>query len=456
MDNLEYIRVVTKLREIGRDANKRADMGARDRVLSQQGLSKKVALVWMGLSGQRNVRAISPEMIIEATDTPFYTSPLDRRSICGLFKSFENLGLGKYHQTSEDGHPEGTLELYANCNDIGNAARGFAHLLDVVRPNDKQLTGTARDQHIANRLVRMGGMKSVRERSILSWLAESPHMKDGTPVWKAAGANRVGESIVSELFQDLETIGVGRFVEDLKGDSPHMEWHASSQEVGKAACGMDHDLRVAGPGFRDDGVVVERPDGLINRVRNGDNEAAILIEIQDLPDLKGSLRMLDLKMISNLGSFAGEIPLNKGEDWRDVLANMSMQEFLQCFGGDRSKAPIHAQGTRVAYMSSVFASRAESFAGQGLLEARVQQQLAKALSYLDKGTPEGEKAFLELSSKIAQEREVLHDLLDHVQRATPAEVDCLQKMWEPFQEDLKAEMKNEQGSDLGAPGPAPR
>jgi hypothetical protein len=338
MDNLEYNRIVTKLREIGRDAESRARLGARSRVLSQQGISTKVALVWMGLPSQRSVQAVTPEMIIEATDTPFYAAPLNRRVICELFKTFEDLGLGKYHPTSDAGHPEGTIELFANCNDIGNAALGFAHLLDVVRPQDKPLTGTARDQHIADRLMRMAELRPVNEGRILAWLAAASHMEDGTSVQSVSDANQVAERVVSDLFRILETIGVGRYVEASTDAPARMEWYASSKEVGRAACGMDHDLRVVGPGFCGDDHVVARLRRLYQS--RGGNERLILTALSVRDHMKDGT---SIEEFSN----AYDVPQHLASGLFEDLEALGVGQYVRSENGKPAYMEWHASSQEV-------------------------------------------------------------------------------------------------------------
>ena len=180
--------------------------------------------------------------------------------------------------------------------------------------------------------------------------------------------------------------------------------------------------------------VVERPGGKFNIVRNGKDEASIAISVLEDEEVLGLL------MLGNLGSLSGEIRLQKNEDWRVVLSEMPAKEFLECFGGDRSEKPVHVAATRTALLSSIYGS--ESVIPEDSME-EAEKYVLNALSFLEKDDPEMEEIFLERVRELSRDYEPLSNLADKVLRATPEEVICIKRIWEPFRADLKAELDQE-------------
>jgi hypothetical protein len=188
--------------------------------------------------------------------------------------------------------------------------------------------------------------------------------------------------------------------------------------------------------------VVERPGGKLNIVRNGKDEAIVTLEIKEEDDRQ----MLKMHLQSDLATFSGKIMLQKGEDWRAVLAEMPAARFMEYFGLDRMKwkrcdAPVHVASTKTAFLSVAFGSRGHNITEETQEEA--QKYVLNALSFLEKNDPEMEKIFIERVKELSRDYPPLANLSEEVVRATPEEMICFKRIWVPFQEDLKAELEHE-------------
>ena len=427
MDDEQYFRLVARLEKLAREAEPHAHR----------------ALHWLSRNGHM-AEGVTTDMVASHLDSIYedaVEAPADRGVIIGLLKDLDDLKVGRFHYDADNGLPRGTFEFYGSSKEIAKAALGEPHLMEIRHPGET----IDEVKRVADRLRRWAKTRSLEERLVLSWMSNARPMTQTTISDVRAATTKISKDCVKFAYKDMEALGLGRF--DKKAGV--MEWFANTVEIAKASFGEISGLHVFGPEGKLDEVVVERPGGLITRVRNGEDEAAILVEVRPAPEPGDNGKLLDLKMISNLGSFAGEIRLNEEEDWRAVLTDMPTQDFLEFFGGDRSKSPIHADATKVAFRTLAYGPRSSEIPKPLQNEARTY--VDNALSFLEKGGPEMEEIFLERVSELSRDYPALYDLDKHVQKATPEEVTCIERMWHPFQEDLKNEMKLEASPEGAKP-----
>jgi hypothetical protein len=248
MNDEQYYELLNKLRELG---DKTDPVRARQEnpEAEKARFSQRLALEWMAHDQNWGERLVSVQDVLDSKRANKFVNRPDRAAIIGLFKKLEALGLGQYHGSAGDG-PTKAMEFYASSRDVARAALGYPHVLDVVRPGEEIPDhGPERDQHVATRLRRWMRVNSYSHKYLLTWHANHPHMSEGTPISKAARITDSSQGVARLLFEDLEEIGVGAYVPKRDGKPAHFEWYASSQEVGKAARGMEHNLQITGPGF---------------------------------------------------------------------------------------------------------------------------------------------------------------------------------------------------------------
>lgn len=231
MDDEQYFELERQLQKVTKEAHLHA---------------KSVVLAMMGMTHSSPGTTIDQ---VQRQAAVSWETSLDA-AINAVFKAFEELGVGRFHKTTRKGISDGYFEWFGDANEICRAAWGVPHLMDIIPPGEEVPSeGPARDRHVATRLRRLYQNRGGNERLVLTALAVRDHMKDGTSTEEISDTCDVSQHLVRDLFEDLEALGVGRYVRNETGKPAYMEWHASSQEVGKAACGKPHHLMITGPGF---------------------------------------------------------------------------------------------------------------------------------------------------------------------------------------------------------------
>jgi hypothetical protein len=96
-------------------------------------------------------------------------------------------------------------------------------------------------------------------------------------------------------------------------------------------------------------IDIDSMEGVAHVIRSGKEAASIFVDIENgfRKGEPGKLEfnIIHLKIVGTLGCYEGSINAEKHEDWRQILADMPADRFLEAFASDRSEAPIDIEAT---------------------------------------------------------------------------------------------------------------